>query len=87
MFNCALLTLGIYAYLFYSKGLKNVTYALFVCLFIVFGYIVFLEIGPPPWNSIEALTMHATYQKVTALSLVGSIWIMSKGTDLLNDKV
>tara|TARA_B100001250_G_scaffold7703_1_gene6503 strand:+ start:717 stop:1385 length:669 start_codon:yes stop_codon:yes gene_type:complete len=87
VFNCALLTLGIYAYLFYSQGLKNVTYALFVCLFIVFGYVVFLEIGPPPWKSIEALTMHATYQKIAALSLVGSIWIMSKGTDLLNDKV
>ena len=87
VFNCALLTLGIYAYLFYSKGLKNVTYALFVCLFIVFGYVVFLEIGPPPWKSIEALTMHATYQKIAALSLVGTIWIMSRGTDLLNDEV
>ena len=87
VFNCALLTLGIYAYLFYSQGLKNVTYALFVCLFIVFGYIVFLEIGPPPWKSIEALTMHATYQKIAVLSLVGTIWIMSKGTDILNDKV
>ena len=87
VFNCALVTLGIYAYLFYSKGLKNVTYTLFVCSFIVFGYIVFLEIGPPPWKSIEALTMHATYQKIAVLSLVGTIWIMSKGTDLLNDKV
>ena len=87
VFNCALLTLGIYAYLFYSKGLKNVTYALFICSFIVFGYIVFLEVGPAPWKSIDALTMHATYQKVAVLSLVGTIWIMSKGTDLLNNKV
>ena len=87
VFNCALLTLGIYAYLFYSKGLKNVTYALFACSLIVAGYIVFLEIGPAPWKSIESLTMHATYQKVAVLSLVGTIWIMSKGTDLLNDEV
>ena len=87
VFNCALLTLGIYAYLFYSKGLKNVTYALFICSFIVFGYIVFLEVGPAPWKSIDSLTMHATYQKVAVLSLVGTIWIMSKGTDLLNNKV
>jgi hypothetical membrane protein len=87
VFNCALLTLGIYAYLFYSKGLKNVTYALFACSLIVAGYIVFLEVGPAPWKSIESLTMHATYQKVAVLSLVGTIWIMSKGTDLLNDEV
>jgi hypothetical protein len=82
-----LLTLGIYAYLFYSKGLKNVTYALFACSLIVAGYIVFLEVGPAPWKSIDSLTMHATYQKVAVLSLVGTIWIMSKGTDLLNDEV
>tara|TARA_B100000579_G_C22563398_1_gene725473 strand:+ start:33 stop:782 length:750 start_codon:yes stop_codon:yes gene_type:complete len=87
VFNCALLTLGIYAYLFYSKGLKNVTYALFICSFIVFGYIVFLEVGPAPWKSIDALTMHATYQKVAVLSLIGTIWIMSKGTDLLDYKI
>jgi hypothetical protein len=87
VFNSALLTLGIYAYLFYSKGLKNVTYALFACSLIVAGYIVFLEVGPAPWKSIDSLTMHATYQKVAVLSLVGTIWIMSKGTDLLNDEV
>jgi hypothetical protein len=77
VFNCALLTLGIYSYLFYSKGLKNVTYALFACSLIVAGYIVFLEVGPAPWKSIDSLTMHATYQKVAVLSLVGTIWIMS----------
>ena len=87
VFNCALLTLGIYAYLFYSKGLKSITYTLFVCSFIILGYIVFLEIGPSPKDSIETLTMHATYQKIAVLSLVGTIWVMSKGTDLLNDKV
>ena len=87
VFNCALLTLGIYAYLFYSKGLKSITYTLFVCSFIIMGYIVFLEIGPSPKDSIETLTMHATYQKIAVLSLVGTIWVMSKGTDLLNDKV
>ena len=87
VFNCALLTLGIYAYLFYSKGLKSITYTLFVCSFIILGYIVFLKIGPDPKDSIETLTMHATYQKIAVLSLVGTIWVMSKGTDLLNDKV
>ena len=87
VFNCALLTLGIYAYLFYSKGLKSITYTLFVCSFIIMGYIVFLEIGPSPKDSIETLTMHATYQKIAVLSLVGTLWVMSKGTDLLNDKV
>ena len=87
VFNCALLTLGIYAYLFYSKGLKSITYTLFVCSFIILGYIVFLKIGPHPKDSIETLTMHATYQKIAVLSLVGTIWVMSKGTDLLNDKV
>ena len=85
VFNCALLTLGIYAYLFYSKGLKNVTYALFACSLIVAGYIVFLEIGPSPKDSINALTMHATFQKISVLSLVGTIWVMSKGTDLLEN--
>ena len=87
VFNCALLTLGIYAYLFYSKGLKSITYTLFVCSFIILGYIVFLKIGPDAKDSIETLTMHATYQKIAVLSLVGTLWVMSKGTDLLNDKV
>ena len=87
VFNCAFITLSIYGYLFYSKGLKNVTYALFICSLIVLGYIVFLEIGPPPWKSIETLTMHATYQKIAVLSLIGTIWVMSKGTDLLDDKI
>lgn len=36
---------------------------------------------------IESLTMHATYQKIAVLSLVGTVWVMSKGTDLLDDKV
>lgn len=83
VFNCALLTLGIYAYLFYSKGLKNVTFALFICSIVILGYIIFLEIGPAPWKSIESLTLHATYQKISVLSLVATVWIMSKGTDLL----
>ena len=43
--------------------------------------------GPPPWKSIETLTFHATYQKVAVLSLLGTIWVMSKGTDLLDDKI
>ena len=73
--------------LFYTKGLKYVTYSLLLCSIVVLGYIVFLEIGPPPWKSIETLTLHATYQKVAVLSLLGTIWIMSKGTDLLDDKI
>ncbi len=87
VFNGALLTLGIYSYLFYSKGLKNVTFSLFICSIVILGYIVFLELGPAPWKSIESLTMHATYQKIAVLSLVGTVWVMSKGTDLLDDKV
>ncbi len=87
VFNCALVTLGIYSYLFYSKGLKGVTYTLFLCSTIVLGYIVFLEIGPAPWESIDTLTMHATFQKVTVLSLVGTLWVMSRGTDLLDNKI
>ena len=87
VFNCSFVTLSIYGYLFYSKGLKNVTYSLLLCSMIVLGYIVFLEIGPPPWKSIEALTLHATYQKVAVLGLIGTIWIMSKGTDLLYNKI
>ncbi len=54
---------------------------------IVLGYIVFLEIGPPPCQSIEALTLHATYHKVAVLSLIVTIWIMSQGTDLLYNKI
>ena len=87
VFNCSFVTLSIYGYLFYAKGLKNVTYSLLLCSIVVLGYIVFLEIGPPPWKSIEALTLHATYQKVAVLSLLGTIWIMSKGTDLLNNEI
>ena len=87
VFNGAFVTLGIYAYLFYSKGLKNVTYTLFLCSIIILGYIIFLEIGPEPWRSIESLTMHATYQKIAVLSLIGTVWVMSKGTDLLDDKI
>jgi len=83
VFNGALITLGIYSYLFYSKGLKNVTFALFICSIVILGYIIFLEIGPAPWKSIESLTLHATYQKISVLSLVATVWIMSKGTDLL----
>jgi len=85
VFNGAFITLSIYAYLFYSKGLKNITYALFFCSLIILGYIVFLEIGPSPKDSINALTMHATFQKVSVLSLIGTIWIMSKGTDSLQN--
>ena len=48
VFNGAFVTLGIYSYLFYSKGLKNVTYTLFLCSLVILGYIVFLEIGPAP---------------------------------------
>jgi|TARA_B100001093_G_scaffold468016_1_gene487646 hypothetical membrane protein len=87
VFNGALLTLGIYSYLFYSKGLKNVTYTLLICSIIILGYIIFLEVGPAPWKSIESLTIHATYQKIAVLSLVGTVWAMSRGTDLLDDKV
>ena len=87
VFNGALVTLGIYSHLFYSKGLKNVTYALFICSIVILGYIIFLEVGPAPWKSIESLTIHATYQKIAVLSLVGTVWFMSKGTDLLDDKV
>ena len=35
----------------------------------------------------RSLTMHATYQKVAVLSLIATVWIMSKGTDLLDDKI
>ena len=87
VFNGAFVTLGIYSYLFYSKGLKNVTYTLFLCSLVILGYIVFLEIGPAPWKSIQSLTMHATYQKVAVLSLIATVWIMSKGTDLLDNKI
>ena len=87
MFNGAFVTLGIYSYLFYSKGLKNVTYTLFLCSLIILGYIIFLEVGPEPWKSIQSLTFHATYQKVAVLSLIGTVWVMSKGTDLLDDKI
>ena len=87
VFNGAFVTLGIYSYLFYSKGLKNVTYTLFLCSLIILGYIIFLEIGPEPWKSIQSLTLHATYQKVAVLSLIGTVWVMSKGTDLLDDKI
>ena len=87
VFNGAFVTLGIYSYLFYSKGLKNVTYTLFLCSIIIFGYIIFLEVGPEPWKSIEALTFHATYQKIAVLSLIGTVWVMSKGTDLLDNKI
>ncbi len=87
VFNGAFVTLGIYSYLFYSKGLKNVTYTLFLCSLIILGYIIFLEIGPEPWKSIQSLTFHATYQKVAVLSLIGTVWVMSKGTDLLDDKI
>ena len=87
VFNGAFVTLGIYSYLFYSKGLKNVTYTLFLCSLVILGYIIFLEIGPAPWKSIQSLTMHATYQKVAVLSLIATVWIMSKGTDLLDDKI
>ena len=87
VFNGAFVTLSIYGYLFYSKGLKNVTYTLLLCSLIILGYIVFLEVGPEPWSSIESLTMHATYQKVAVLSLIGTVWVMSKGTDLLDDKI
>ena len=87
VFNCSFVTLSIYGYLFYTKGLKNVTYSLLLCSIVVLGYIVFLEIGPPPWKSIETLTLHATYQKVAVLSLLGTIWIMSRGTDLLNNEI
>ena len=54
---------------------------------IILGYIIFLEIGPEPWKSIQSLTLHATYQKVAVLSLIGTVWVMSKGTDLLDDKI
>lgn len=67
--------------------MKNVTYALFICSIVILGYIIFLEVGPAPWKSIESLTIHATYQKIAVLSLVGTVWFMSKGTDLLDDKV
>mgnify|MGYP001254955806 CR=1 FL=1 len=87
VFNGAFVTLGIYSYLFYSKGLKNVTYTLFLCLSVILGYIIFLEIGPAPWKSIQSLTIHATYQKIAVLSLIGTVWVMSKGTDLLDDKI
>ncbi len=59
----------------------------FLCSAIVLGYIVFLEIGPAPWESIDTLTIHATFQKVTVLSLVGTLWVMSRGTDLLDNKI
>ena len=85
VFNGAFITLSIYGYLFYYKGLKNITYTLFFCSLIIFGYIVFLEIGPSPRDSINALTMHATFQKISVLSLIGTIWVMSKGTDLLEN--
>ena len=85
VFNGAFVTLGIYAYLFYYKDLKSVTYALLCCSLIILGYIVFLEVGPSPKDSINALTMHATYQKIAVLSLIATIWIMSKGTDLLEN--
>ena len=85
VFNGAFITLSIYGYLFYYKGLKNITYTLFFCSMIILGYIVFLEIGPSPRDSINALTMHATFQKISVLSQIGTIWVMSKGTDLLEN--
>ena len=85
VFNGAFITLSIYGYLFYYKGLKNITYTLFFCSLIILGYILFLEIGPSPKDSINALTMHATFQKISVLSLIGTIWVMSKVTDLLEN--
>ena len=38
VFNGAFVTLGIYSYLFYSKGLKNVTYTLFLCSLVTVSY-------------------------------------------------
>ena len=87
IFYSSAVTLGLYAYLFSKKDMNNYAIVLFLCTLAAICYIVITEYGPAPWVSMNALILQVSSQKIITLSLVSTIFYMTKGIDLLDDKV
>ena len=67
--------------------MKNYAIALLLCAVAAIGYIIIIEYGPAPWMSVNALILQVSAQKIITLSLVSTVFYMTKGIDLLNDKI
>ena len=87
IFYSSVVTLTCYAYLFSKKDMKSYTIALLLCTVAAIGYIIIIEYGPAPWMSMNALILQVSSQKIITLSLVSTVFYMTKGIDLLNDKI
>jgi len=67
--------------------MKSYTIALLLCTVAAIGYIIIIEYGPAPWMSMNALILQVSSQKIITLSLVSTVFYMTKGIDLLHDKI
>ena len=63
--------------------MKNYAIALLLCAVAAIGYIIIIEYGPAPWMSMNALILQVSAQKIITLSLVSTVFYMTKGIDLL----
>ena len=81
------ITLGLYSYFFYKENYVDYSLLLLVAALSIVGYVTFIEYGPSARESLIGLTLHAFFQKYIILMMVITFFYMTKGIDLLNDKI
>ena len=81
------ITLGLYSYFFYRENYIDYSILILVSALSVVGYLAFIEYGPSARESLIGLTLHASFQKYIILMMVITFFYMTKGIDLLNDKI
>ena len=85
IFYSSAITLAFYAYFFLKKDMNSYGFALIACTITAICYIGIIEYGPEPWMSMNALMLQVSSQKIITLSLVSTIFYMTKGIDLLTN--
>ena len=81
------ITLGLYSYFFYKENFTRYSILILISALSVLAYLLFIEYGPSARESLSGLTLHASVQKYMILMMVATFFYMTRGVDLLNNKV
>ena len=80
-------TLALFSYFFYKENFTRYSILILVSALSVLGYLLFIEYGPSARESLAGLTLHASVQKYIILMMVATFFYMTRGVDLLDNKV
>ncbi len=81
------ITFGLYSYFFYKENFTRYSILILISALSVLAYLLFIEYGPSARESLSGLTLHASVQKYMILMMVATFFYMTRGVDLLNNKV